>query len=582
MYKQTKDENILRQDFLLQLAVELAADFREAHEQPKGRTNTKRSMPKSITDSYQQKLEIKLELRLDKTVEYCRAKQIRIMSHYETPAIHSVNGRKKEIEHFAHRNKRGVKNIVNEVFSERKICGFAPKIENQHILENLRINKIELSDAFCNDDEIDLLLGADLIGKLLTGKCVQLNFGLAAIHTELGWTVIGKETRLGTSNDEIVVDSSVQTVLSLYVNDISLKELCQIDSLGIRDSIENVSKRKLFDEQLKEFREKLTVLPDGRYEMELPWKLDSSNLPDNKELASKRHEKIIKRARNDGYLYEYQKIFIEWENLIMIKRVPELELNKKCHYLPHRPVIKNSSQNTKIRPVFDASARENRKPSLNQCLFIGPNLIELLPDILDRFRMIPIGFFSVDIEKAFLQIGIAPHDRDYLRFFYPNNEIEIYRHSRVVFGVTSSPFILSASIEHLLDHVPHDFADVVQKLRHSFYVDNCLISVNNVTEEKHFIEAAQKVMSRACFNLRGWESNFPCGYMCKSSGVTCILGMLWDLDNDSLMCNINFKTSTCETRVTKRLILSLVQQIFDPIGILVSATLLPKLLLQET
>ncbi|XP_055928165.1 uncharacterized protein LOC129959370 [Argiope bruennichi] len=89
-------------------------------------------------------------------------------------------------------------------------------------------------------------------------------------------------------------------------------------------------------------------------------------------------------------------------------------------------------------------------------------------------------------------------------------------------------------------------------------------------------------MSRACFNLRGWESNFPCKYMCKSSGETCVLGMLWDLDHDSLMCNINFKMLTCETRVTKRLILSLVQQIFDPIGMLVPATLLPKLLLQET
>ncbi|KAF8785674.1 hypothetical protein HNY73_011189 [Argiope bruennichi] len=141
----------------------------------------------------------------------------------------------------------GAFKLCSEVFSERKICGFAPKIENQHILENLRINKFELSDAFCNEDEIDLLLRADLIGKLLTGKCIQLNFGLAEIHAKLGWTVVGKETGLGSSNDEIIVDSFVQTVLSLYVNDIFLKELWEIDTLGIRDPIENVSKRKLFD-----------------------------------------------------------------------------------------------------------------------------------------------------------------------------------------------------------------------------------------------------------------------------------------------------------------------------------------------
>ncbi|GBN24353.1 hypothetical protein AVEN_76975-1 [Araneus ventricosus] len=61
-----------------------------------------------------------------------------------------------------------------EVFSERKICGFVPKIEDPQILENLRVNNIELSDVTCDENEIDLLIGADLIGKLLTGRCVQL------------------------------------------------------------------------------------------------------------------------------------------------------------------------------------------------------------------------------------------------------------------------------------------------------------------------------------------------------------------------------------------------------------------------
>ncbi|GBN49335.1 hypothetical protein AVEN_130029-1, partial [Araneus ventricosus] len=79
---------------------------------------------------------------------------------------------------------------------------------------------------------------------------------------------------------------SVQTVLALYVNNASLRELWDVESLGIREPIENVSKRKAFDEQLKEFHEKLTVLPDDRYDVELPWKLDTSAiLPDNKELA---------------------------------------------------------------------------------------------------------------------------------------------------------------------------------------------------------------------------------------------------------------------------------------------------------
>ncbi|GBN43189.1 hypothetical protein AVEN_66995-1 [Araneus ventricosus] len=153
------------------------------------------------------------------------------------------------------------------------------------------------------------------------------------------------------------------------------------------------------------------------------------------------------------------------------------------------------------------------------------DLIESLPDILDRFRKFPIGLSAV-IEKSFLQIGVAPHDRDYLRLFYPRDEGEIYRHCRVVFGVTSSPFILSACIEYLLDHALHDFSDVVQKSWQSFYVDNCLECVKDVIEEIYFIKIARKVMPTACFNLRGWESNFPCEYVSKSSGITGVFGLL--------------------------------------------------------
>ncbi|GFT33238.1 integrase catalytic domain-containing protein [Trichonephila clavipes] len=88
----------------------------------------------------------------------------------------------------------------------------------------------------------------------------------------------------------------------------------------------------------------------------------------------------------------------DWEKLNIIERVPDLELNKESHYLAHRPVIKLDSQTTKIRPVFDASASEKGKPSLNECLLKGTNLIELIPDILDRLGMYPIGI-SADIEK---------------------------------------------------------------------------------------------------------------------------------------------------------------------------------------
>ncbi|GFU26302.1 integrase catalytic domain-containing protein [Trichonephila clavipes] len=206
-----------------------------------------------------------------------------------------------------------------------------------------------------SETEIGLLIGADNTGKLLTGNLIEFDSGLTAIETKLGWTVIGKN--------------------------------------------------------------KMKILPDGRYEVKFPWKCNSENLPSNKELTWKRHLRMMNKLRNGKFFDDYKSVFRQWEDLNIIERVPEVELNNECHYLPHRPVVKLDSATTKIRPVFDASAREKGKPSLNDCLYKGVNLIELIPDILDRFRIYPVGIVA-DIEKAFLMLSVAPKDR-LSQIFFP-------------------------------------------------------------------------------------------------------------------------------------------------------------------
>ncbi|GFX77428.1 uncharacterized protein TNCV_2956261 [Trichonephila clavipes] len=74
----------------------------------------------------------------------------------------------------------------------------------------------------------------------------------------------------------------------------------------------------------------------------------------------------------------------EWESMNIIESVAGIELNNKCHYLPHRPVIELNSQTTKVRSVFDASQRG--KLSLNESLHKGINLLERIPDTRDRFN----------------------------------------------------------------------------------------------------------------------------------------------------------------------------------------------------
>ncbi|GFW80772.1 integrase catalytic domain-containing protein [Trichonephila clavipes] len=298
--------------------------------------------------------------------------------------------------------------VKSSVLSEKKISGFISKIEDKHILNEIKNREIILSDLNCKETEIGLLIGADNIGKLLTGNLIEFDSGLTAIETKLRWTVIGKVC----SNDKNVM----LTTSSLHVRNVSVKELWELDVLGITDPLLNESTKENFE--LTDFKNKMKILPDGRYEVKLPWKCNSENLLSNKELTWKRHLRMTNKLRNGKFFEDYKSVFRQWENLNIIERVSEVELNNECHYLPHRPVIKLDSATTKIRPVFDASAREKGKPSLNDCLYKGVNLIELIPDILDRFRIYPVGIVA-DIEKAFLMLSVAPKDRDYLRFFFP-------------------------------------------------------------------------------------------------------------------------------------------------------------------
>ncbi|KAJ8948004.1 hypothetical protein NQ318_011891 [Aromia moschata] len=123
-------------------------------------------------------------------------------------------------------------------------------------------------------------------------------------------------------------------------------------------------------------------------------------------------------------LLERTKVRLSWLMVTLLFLIIIVAQNdvEQCHYLPHRPVVKSCSLTTKIRPVFDASAHENGKPSLNHCLGKRPNLIELIPSMLLKFGENK-GIIT-DIKKTFLQISVHEKDRDYcvLRFLWVDSE----------------------------------------------------------------------------------------------------------------------------------------------------------------
>ena len=113
----------------------------------------------------------------------------------------------------------------------------------------------------------------------------------------------------------------------------------------------------------------------------------------------------IKRLKRETEVLEvYDSIIKDQLRSGVIERVAELEGACKVHYLPDQAVIRKDTETTKLRIVYDVSAKEGKnRTSLNDCLYTGPSLNPLLFEILVRFRENRVALVG-DIEKAFLYI----------------------------------------------------------------------------------------------------------------------------------------------------------------------------------
>ncbi|XP_064086107.1 uncharacterized protein LOC135201160 [Macrobrachium nipponense] len=197
---------------------------------------------------------------------------------------------------------------------------------------------------------------------------------------------------------------------------------------------------------LEEFKNSINMV-EGRYEVSLPWELIKKQLPTNLALSRKRlNSTIHKLKQTNKYLEIHDQIIKEQLSLSFTETVAEEDHKlTNVHYLPHFPVIKDSTT-TPIRIVFNACARMDKQAPSH------------LTDLFLKFRLDPFAI-SADISKAFLRVGLQPRDRDYTRFIWLkdlNNEkdLQAYRFRSVLFGATCSPFLLQLTLQHHFETYP--------------------------------------------------------------------------------------------------------------------------------
>ena len=185
-----------------------------------------------------------------------------------------------------------------------------------------------------------------------------------------------------------------------------MQKFWDLDTVGIREDEKPVSEQ--FIEDIKYD----SSVPG--YEVNLPRK-PNQNPSVNFNIAARRTYRVLEKMKKTPQtLTEYHRIITDQLQQGKIEKCSDASVATGNHYLPHRGVERENSETTKLRIVYDASAKESKNElSLNDCLYKGPSLTPHLFDVLLRFRLHLIAFIC-DIQKAFLQIKVSESDRDLL------------------------------------------------------------------------------------------------------------------------------------------------------------------------
>ena len=188
------------------------------------------------------------------------------------------------------------------------------------------------------------------------------------------------------------------------------------------------------------------------------------------------------------------------------------------------------------------------------------------------------------------------------------------RFTRVVFGLTSSPFILNATLKHHVTQYANVDPDFVNEVMRSLYVDDFASGSRDV---KSALQLSTKVKTRLTdggFNMRKWTSNsqelmeelqknptFSKSEQSintdNSTSTTLkvtngnqpipesnprVLGQIWNTSTDQLKIDLTkILDGVNHSKVTKRIILSTTAKFYDPLGLISPIVLMFKLLFQQ-
>jgi len=482
----------------------------------------------------------------------------------------------------------------NGDFSTRIEAFVMPQIVSAQPSRNLDVStwnipkNIELADPyFYKSEKIDVLIGAEHYHQLLRPEQLSLGDRLPLLqNTVLGWIAIGKTE---------IKSNETMTCAMLTSDEENISDL--LEKFWKIDDISNQNDNMTATEKLCEthFANTVSRNTQGRFIVRLPFADNPSVLGNSKAQAEKRFHSIERKLRNDPSLQrEYKRFMEEYETLGHMQKINKQDIPALNYFIPHHCVLKPDSSTTKLRVVFDGSAKTSSGKSLNDILHKGPTVQSELFSILLRFRLHKF-VFTADIEKMYRQILIHDNDSVYQLIVWRNNEMEDYQYYRlktVTYGTTSAPYLATKCLQYLAttDNGKHPLGATV--IKDDFYVDDCLSGADDITTAQEMQRQVTALLNEAGFRLRKWcannsrlLSNIPLedqeislDLEQPAKQTIKTLGLIWLPKSDELCGRAHISLSS---KITKRTVSSELARIFDPLGLFGPITVRAKIFMQQ-
>ena len=220
------------------------------------------------------------------------------------------------------------------------------------------------------------------------------------------------------------------------------------------------------------------------------------------------------------------------------------------------------TKSVKPRVVYDGAATVNGV-SLNQLVLAGENLLNGLVEVLTRFRM---GKYAcvTDLSRCFFQIKISTDQRDLFCLVWfkdndlDNTDTQIYRFTRHVWGVNSSPFIALLAMKRLAEENPTNACQLtLNAVTNNRCMNDLLLAACSLKDLQVVAEEGIALFNSRGFKLSKKAANCHAkeilNLVSPSDLGTCFkevdlcsdplpnsktLGLTWDPQNDNFRINV--------------------------------------------